>query len=109
MPHIFEGEIKKQIESIRPPVNIRNDLDIGYSFVDYTLEVFEIRPKWDNPSVKSNSSIAKTKFIKSKNIWKVYWMRGSGKWQLYSPYEECKSLNEFFKILKEDKHHCFWG
>jgi len=107
--HIFEIEIKQLIELIRPPVDLRDQLDIGYSFVDYTLEVFEIRPRFDNPAVYLNIPIVKTKYILSKSIWKIYWMRANGKWVSYQPHAECKTLKEFFVLLEEDKHGCFWG
>ncbi|MFZ5430428.1 MAG: DUF3024 domain-containing protein [Bacteroidota bacterium] len=35
-----------------------------------------------------NSPIAKARFIASRNIWKVYWMRASGKWETYKPEPE---------------------
>ena len=109
MVNILEKEIKKFIEEIRPTVEIRDKLDIGYTFIDNSLEIFEVRPQWDNPKTIIHSPIAKTKFIKSKNIWKVYWMRASGKWVLYDPTPVVKTLSEFFIVLKKDKYGAFWG
>jgi hypothetical protein len=109
MKHILEQEIKQFLKEIRPPIEIRSKLDIGYSFIENSLEIFEIRPRWDDPSIIMNSSVAKTKFIKSKNIWKIYWKRANGKWVIYDPKPEVKTLSEFFKILKKDEYCVFWG
>jgi hypothetical protein len=55
------------------------------------------------------SPIAKTTFVKAKNQWKVFWMRGSGNWEAYKPQATVNSLPEFLNLLVEDKYHCFWG
>ena len=109
MSHILEQEIKQFIKEIRPPMEIRNKLDIGFTFINNSLEIFEIRPRWDDPSIIINSSVSKTKFIKSKNIWKIYWKRASGKWVLYDPQPQVRTLSEFFQILRNDDSHCFCG
>ena len=107
--NLLEATINKSVEAMRPPVHIRNELDIGYNFLNNTLELFEIRPRWDKKEEYIHSPFAKTKFIKSQGIWKVYWMRASGKWELYEPFPEVKDISDFFEIVKEDKHACFFG
>jgi hypothetical protein len=109
MAHVLEQEIKIFIDSIRPPADLRDKLDIGFSFQNNILEIFEIRPRWDDPNIKINSSVAKTQFIKSRNIWKIFWMRANGKWESYPPKPEIGNLSDFFKILQKDQHGCFWG
>ena len=109
MAHILEQEIKRFIDSIRPPIDLRDKLDIGFSFKNNNLEIYEIRPKWDAPKIKINSPVAKTQFIKSRNIWKIFWIRANGKWESYSPKPEVVNLSEFFQILQKDQHGCFWG
>ena len=106
---LFEKQIRKFIEARRPPVEIREKVDLGYSFSDLTLEIFEIRPLWNDPDEKINSPVAKARFIKSRNLWKIYWRRASGKWEAYEPEPEVKLLADFFKVLNEDKYGCFCG
>jgi len=107
--NLIETQIKKFIESIRPPVEIRDKVDYGYIFEQNTLELYEIRPKWDNQDEKIKSPFAKTRFVKIQGIWKIYWMRASGKWESYEPNSEVKSINDFFKVIIEDKFGCFFG
>lgn len=109
MAHILEKEIKGFIDSIRPPIEMRDKLDIGFSFQNNILEIFEIRPRWDCPNIIINSPVAKTQFIKSRNIWKIFWMRANGNWESYPPKSEVKDLSDFFQILQEDENGCFWG
>lgn len=48
----------------------------------------------------------KLTYVKSANIWKLYWMRADLKWHLY---EEYKKLDDLLQEVKMDPHHCFWG
>ena len=109
MAHIIENQIQKFVESIRPPVKVRDQVDIGYTFEKNTLKLFEIRPQWDNKDEKRQLSFAKARYLKSQQVWKIYWMRASGKWQSYEPVPETTSIQDFFDVLEEDEHGCFFG
>lgn len=97
------------VESRRPPVEVRDQLDLGFTFVENVLIIHEIRQRWNNPSEKYDFPVAKAQFITSRNIWKLYWMRASGKWELYEPEPEVQTIERLLKIIDEDKFHCFWG
>jgi len=107
--NFHEKIIERFIEKRRPPKEIRDMLDIGFTFEDQIINIFEIRPKWDDIEKKITIPIAKSRFIKSKSIWKIYWKRANGNWDPYGPQKEVRDLSEFLKIVDEDKHGCFWG
>ncbi|MBL4707060.1 MAG: DUF3024 domain-containing protein [Flavobacteriales bacterium] len=107
--NIIEKQIADFIEKKRPPVEVRGEVDLAYSMNDETIELFEIRPQWNDQSKKIQSSIARTKYVKSKKKWKVYWMPSNLKWTLYTPAPEVKTINDFIELLEKDDHHCFWG
>jgi Protein of unknown function (DUF3024) len=93
----------------RPPEHIRPKLDIGYKIEEQSIFIFEIRPQWNNPEVINEHLVAKATFVKTKNQWKVFWLRADLKWHSYSPKAIVDSVEEFTKLVEEDKHHCFWG
>jgi hypothetical protein len=93
----------------RPPEHIRPKLDITYEIEGQNVTIFEVRPQWNNPSVIRQHPVAKATFVKSANSWKVYWMRGNLKWQIYEPKPTVKTLHEWTKLVEEDVHGCFWG
>ena len=101
----MEGFIDKK----RPPEHIRHQVDLSYNIEDQSIFIVEIRPNWKNPELKIECPIAKTTFVKAKNQWKVFWMRGNGNWVPYTPQATIESLSEFLNLVVEDKHHCFWG
>lgn len=93
----------------RPPEHIRNQLDIGYKIEAQSVFIFEIRPQWNKPEIFNENPIAKATFVKSKNYWKVFWMRADLKWHSYSPKPTVMNLQAFAKLVEEDKRHCFFG
>lgn len=96
-------------EKHRPPAHIRNDLDLGYRISGQSLELFEIRPRWNDPSTKIEESVAKTTYVKKSGTWKIYWMRRDLKWHGYEPAPEVSTLEEFFQIVEDDEYACFKG
>jgi len=97
------------IDKIRPPKEMRPQLDISYKIDKQSIILFEIRPNWRDAKLKMESGIAKATFVKSDKVWKIYWMRADLKWHLYKPKAVVGDLSVFLKIVEEDKHSCFWG
>ncbi len=108
---IFEKQIKKFVESRRPPEELREKVDLQYTFDPQTMtvEIFHLRSNFLRPEEKVKSPIVKAKFVKSRNIWKVYWMRASGKWEGYEPAPEVATLRAFIEVVDADEWGCFWG
>jgi hypothetical protein len=97
------------IESRRPPAHVRPKVDLGFRLDGQSVEIFEIRPRWNNPKEKLEHSVAKATFVKSTGAWRVYWQRADLKWHRYEPAPEVGSLEEFVELVGEDKNACFWG
>ncbi|MFT4664900.1 MAG: hypothetical protein ACI8YQ_004324 [Polaribacter sp.] len=106
---LTERTIKTWMELIRPPLDRRDQIDIGYTFENNELEVFEIRPVWDDKSKKTTLPIAKSTYIKSKKMWKLYWMNGNQKWEFYKPNGELNTMDKILHEIKADEQNCFWG
>ena len=97
------------LEKTRPPVHIRDKVDVGYQIENQSIEIFEIRPAFRNPELKIKPPIAKTTYVKQAKKWKLYWMRADLKWHRYDPVPEAKSLENVLKVIEEDAHGCFKG
>jgi hypothetical protein len=97
------------LDSERPPVEIRPQLDIGYELVGQSVILNEIRPTWNAPHEIHHQPYAKATYVKSRNLWKVYWMRASLKWDAYDSKPTVKTLRAFPKLVDEDKYVCFKG
>jgi len=105
----YEKLMDKFMAKHRPPVHIRNEVDLGYKITNQSIEIFEIRPRWDNPLKKTEIPVAKSTYVKNQKIWKVYWQRADQKWHSYAPLPTVKMLEEFLDAVGEDQHACFFG
>jgi hypothetical protein len=109
--HRLESLLKKFCDEKGPPAHIRDQLQWGSRIdpVQQTVELFEIRPYFMDASRKIESKFAKAAYVKTSKTWKVYWMRGTGKWTKYDPCPKVKAIEKFLKVVREDKFHCFFG
>ncbi|MFP4161300.1 MAG: DUF3024 domain-containing protein [Ectothiorhodospira sp.] len=105
----IERAVAGFMERRRPPEHIRPKLDIGHRVTGQSLELFEVRPRWDNPSEQMEHAIAKATYVKRSETWKVYWQRADLKWHRYEPHPEAQSVEEFLAVVDEDKYGCFFG
>lgn len=97
------------IDRRRPPSHLRDEIDIDYRITGQSVEVVTIRPAWDRPNEKIESAVAKATFVRSRQVWRIYWKRADLKWHLYEPAAEVGQLSEFVHVVDEDAHGCFWG
>ncbi len=105
----IERELGKFLEKRRPPAHIRNEVDIGYRIDGQSITIIEVRPNWRDPCIRVETPMAKSTYVKSKKIWKVFWQRADMKWQSYQPAPVVKPVEEFLQVVDEDIHHCFFG
>jgi hypothetical protein len=96
------------LERRRPPEEIRHEVDLAYRTDNQSVLIYEIRSRWDNEDEFFESPIAKTTWVKAKNHWKVFWLRGNLKWHAYKP-PAVKTIYDFIELVDEDKYGCFWG
>jgi Protein of unknown function (DUF3024) len=97
------------MERRRPPPSIRSQLDLGYKISGHSVEIFEIRPHWQHPSKITESPAAKATFVRTKNQWRVFWMRQDLKWHGYEPCAQVQTLDAFLDVVDRDVHCCFFG
>lgn len=105
--------IKNSVEAIfmaqRPPLRIRKEVDFGYRIEKQSIVLFEIRPGWRDPDQMLENEVAKITYVKSRKVWKLYWMRQDMKWHLYQPFAESKSLDDTLNVVMRDEFGCFFG
>jgi len=110
----FEHEsVKASVESFiarrRPPEHLRDRVDLAYTWDGSEVIIFEIRPRWNDPSVTIHEHVARSKYIKSRKKWKIYWQRADLKWHAYPPKPEVDHISAFLAEVQLDPHGCFWG
>ena len=105
----IESTLAAYLQKRRPPVHIRPELDLGFRIAGHSVEIFEIRPAWRRPTEIIEEPVAKATFVKTREVWKVFWQRADLKWHSYAPVPTVGSIEKVLKLLDEDPHGCFWG
>ncbi|TCS35904.1 DUF3024 domain-containing protein [Reinekea marinisedimentorum] len=113
---LSEFEIKKYekakaafMAKRRPRPEIRSKLDLDCRLEERTMQLFEVRPQWDDPSVQQEISIAKAKYDSSEMHWKIYWMDSKQQWREYGPDKRATTIEEVFNIIDIDETGAFFG
>ena len=105
----IKNVVGSYVEKRRPPPHIRPKLDIGFRIQGQSIEIFEIRPAWKRADEILEHSVAKATFVRTRDVWKVFWMRADLKWHSYPPAATVGSVEKFLDLVETDPHACFWG
>lgn len=82
---------------------------IAYRFSGHWIELFSVRPAWDDPNELIELPIAKFRYIRVREEWSLFWNRQSGKWRTYQPLPTAERLETLVDEVLADPHACFWG
>ena len=93
----------------RPPPQIRDQLDIQYRISGHSVEIFAVRPSWQDRAKKMESPVMKATFVRTKDHWRIFWMRQDLKWHSYQPSPEVATLESVLDIVDRDEFCCFFG
>ena len=99
------GEMCKR----RSPVHLKDQLRTVYVVKGHDVIVYEERPRWNNPQEWTSTGVAKFKYIKNQNVWKLYWLRRDLKWHLYGALPESTTINKLVMEVDKDPHGAFFG
>ena len=97
------------VESRRPPLSMRAQVDLAYRLTGQSVELFEIRPVWQGNGETREDPIAKATFVRTRGIWQLYWQRADLKWHAYEPLPKARTLEEIVAEIDADPCCCFWG
>ena len=104
-----EKKLDKFIDEHRPPIHVREQLDIGYQIENQSVVLFEVRANFRNPSEKLEVPIAKATYVKTQKEWKIYWQKSDLKWHVYEPVTTVKYLEEFLNVVGNNEYDCFFS
>jgi len=100
------------LEKKRPPVHIRDQLDYRADITGSALTIVKVRPAFDDKSRKIEHPVAKAKWVATRDVWRLFWMRADSadmKWHSYTPKPEAKSISALLSEVDRDLHGCFFG
>ena len=95
------------IEKRRPPAHIRVEVDLMFSIEGQSVVLLEKRRLMDGEVIER--PFAKATWVRTQEVWRLYWQRADLKWHSYQPVATVSSIEAFCKALDEDPYGCFWG
>ena len=94
----------------RVPPELKSQIDHDYEIDGQAVTLFEVRPMWrGTPGELTRNPFVRFRQAKTTGIWKIYWRRQTGKWELYAPAPTAKNLTVALAIIEADHHGCFFG
>ncbi|MGQ0557221.1 MAG: DUF3024 domain-containing protein [Nitrospiraceae bacterium] len=84
------------------PAHLNDKLRLVYAVKDHEVVIAERRPRWDNETEWTESPVAKLKFIRSANKWRLYWMRADMKWHEYPGLSSSTRLEDLVQEINTD-------
>ena len=104
--HRLNKIVSTYSESIRPPSEIREELDVGYRITGQSVELFQSQPALITRGKRLEIPVAKFTFVKSQGIWKLYWHRQDLRWHRYEPAPERKTIEQCLGVVEKDGCTC---
>ncbi len=105
----IEVTLEAFLQREQPPAHIRPQLDYAYVISGQSIELHEVRPRWDRPEQKMARPFAKATYARTAGLWRVYWRRADLKWHSYQPTPTVPTLDAFLSLVSLDEHACFHG
>ena len=101
---LIERDVAAYVEPIRPPALCRDEFDIGYRIQKQSVEIFAIRP-----GTQRHYPVAKATYIRTRDVWRIYWYKHDRQWHGYAPLPEAFDLARVLQEVDADPAGCFWG
>jgi len=100
----IERDVAAYVASIRPPALCRDEFDIDYRIYQQSIEIVAIRP-----GNLMRYPVAKATYIRTRDVWRIYWRKRDHKWHGYLQLPEASDLDRVLQELDSDPVGCFWG
>ena len=97
------------IEKRRPPAHIRDQLDIRANINGSELVIVAVRPAFQDKTRLVEHPVAKAKWVDTRKVWRLFWMRADLKWHAYPPLPEASSISTILDEVDRDANGCFFG
>lgn len=88
---------------------MRDRIREGQRITAQSIELFFLRPVFERPGELTEESIAKVQYVRTQDVWRIFWKRSDGKWHAYKPHPEDFRLKDALLVIAEDAHACFFG
>jgi hypothetical protein len=91
------------------PPHVRDQLRHVYHIGPNEVVIFESRPRFQHPDEWQDLEVAKFRYVKAANEWRLFCQFRDLKWRAYSPLPSAYTFEELFAEVQRDPTGIFWG
>lgn len=91
------------------PMRVRDQLRRGFRIVGHEVVIFESRPHFQPPHEWHDYDIAKFRYVRAANEWRLFCRFRDGRWRAYAPMASAATFDALFAEVQRDPTHIFWG
>ena len=93
----------------RPPPELRDKVDYRADIYGQDVTLISVRPAYGDETRKAEYPFAKARWVGTRKVWRLFWMRADLKWHSYQPLPESPSIGTLLQEVDRDPHCCFFG
>ena len=87
----------------------KDELSLDYQIKGHDVVLLERRPSWGLSGGVTDTPVAKLKFVRTSDEWRLYWMKRDLKWHGYDILPSSRDLETLVTEIDQDPHCCFFG
>ena len=91
------------------PRHVRHQLQHGFRIGSNDVVIFETRPHFQRTDEWIEHEVAKFRFIRAANEWRLFCKFHDERWRAYAPFPSAQTFEELFDEVRRDPTHIFWG
>ena len=111
LTELQEAQVHKLLTAFcdRVPARVRDRLRHDFRISGNSVELFEVRPRYDRPSEWMEEPVAKFRYVGTRKVWELYCQFRDLKWHRYQPRPEAQSFQALLNEVEKDPTCIFWG
>ncbi len=93
----------------RVPPDVRDQVRLEFRIGPRDVELFEVRPQFDNPAAWLEHPVAKFRWVASHREWRLYCQFRDLRWHEYEPRFAAGDFDTLLAEVDRDPTCIFWG
>ncbi len=91
------------------PARVRDQLRHGFRIGTNDVVIFESRPHFVPPHEWFDHEVAKFRYVRAANEWRLFCKFRDLRWRAYEPLPSAPTFDALFAEVVRDPTHIFWG
>ncbi len=73
------------VDRRQAPPELQDQIRLEFEVDGHRVRIWTVRPLWSDGSQTMRSGVAQFTYPRSRDRWKLSWMRADGKWHAWDP------------------------